>query len=139
MGLLLRLTALLVIVDQLTKYFMYDKSYNVIGNFLRLSYTTNTGAAFGIFKGYSFLLIIIAMVAIAVLILLYMKENSRIFETSYILIIAGAAGNLIDRLFLGYVRDFIAVWVWPSFNLADIFITLGALALIIGIILRKKD
>jgi len=128
----------LLLLDQLTKWLMAGKSFEVMGDFFRLHYSENFGGGFGLFQGFGPFLIIIAMVAIVVIFLLYLREESRILRWAYMLIIAGASGNLIDRIFLGYVRDFINVGWWPNFNFADSYITIAVALLVVDFYLSRK-
>ena len=111
---------LLIILDQLAKYFF--------GN------VKNYGAAFGILQGYTTFLIIISLIVISVCIYYYKNKNLRL---SLSFILAGTMSNLIDRILLGYVRDFIDLRIWPVFNLADMFNVIGVV-LLIYINLKKK-
>jgi signal peptidase II len=96
----------------------------------------NTGAAFsflsdaGGWQRWLFLLISLVVSIILVIWLHRLKENQLVMSLSLTLILGGAVGNLIDRIFLGYVIDFIDIYYknyhWPVFNLADASITLGA-------------
>ena len=88
--------------------------------------TTNTGAAFGLFPGHTLSLSIISALVLAALIFALQKYP----YPELALLIGGTLGNLIDRIFRGYVIDFIAVGWWPSFNLADAASTLAVLFLI---------
>lgn len=108
----------LVILDQLSKYFFVK--------------TVNTGAAFGLFQGYNWLFVILSFVVLIVLIF-YFKQNKLVIS----LALSGVAGNLIDRLFLGHVRDFIDVGFWPVFNLADSYIVVGVLLLGYNVFKKK--
>ena len=133
------LTALLIVVaDQLSKTWIrtnlaVGQSIPEVG-FLRLTHVTNTGSAFGLFQGHSFALTIVALVGIAV-ILLYALFVYRRFpfldnmpnRVALGLILGGTAGNLIDRLRLGYVTDFIDFGFWPAFNLADSAVVVGVI------------
>ena len=118
----LLLGLLLIILDQLTKILTFKKSFFII------NYTTNTGAAFGIFQGFNTILIFISFLVI-LFIILYLKRAKQ--HLPLILILSGIIGNLIDRILLGFVRDFIDIRIWPVFNLADFYITIGALILIL--------
>ena len=111
---------LLVIIDQLTK--------------LPFTTTINYGGAFGLFQNSRILFIFIS---ILVIVLASTQIKNKKYQFPLTLIIAGSLGNLIDRIFLGYVRDFISLPFWPTFNFADFFLTLGFLWLII--ILIKKN
>lgn len=98
----------------------------------RLTHIHNSGAAFGLFQGQSFSLTIVALIGIVVL-LLFVFLSSRRFtffdnklsKPTLGLVLGGTAGNLIDRLRLGYVTDFIDIGIWPAFNIADSAITIG--------------
>lgn len=101
--------------------------------------TFNTGAAFSFLAGHNgwqkYLFIGIAIFAILLIVVYYIRErHSKLMKTSLILIAAGALGNLIDRVLLGKVIDFISfhwhVYYFPTFNVADIFISVGAVLMI---------
>ena len=115
----------------------------IINNFFYINKAYNYGASFSILTGYKYILMIIALL---VLIFLYnyqdkfIVNNRNIFAFS--LLYSGILGNLLNRLFLGYVIDFLDFYIfkydYPVFNFADIFILLGTFLLIIGII-KKED
>jgi len=134
-GLLLLVIALAVIgLDQLTKYLVranmeLGESIPTEGIF-RLTYTTNTGGAFGIFASQTFLLALIAVIGISVFLiyLRYIPLKSRLLKIGLGLDLGGAIGNLIDRLRLeGKVTDFIDIGPWPVFNVADSAIVVGTI------------
>lgn len=130
---------LVAVADQLTKTWV--RSYpegsliHRIG-FLQLIHVDNTGAAFGIFQGQSFALTIVALFGIAVFLLLSLFLH-RLFpllagtpsRIALGLILGGSVGNLVDRIRLGYVTDFIDFRVWPAFNVADSCIVVGSIIL----------
>jgi signal peptidase II len=94
----------------------------------------NTGAAFGLFPDQSFALIIVALVSIVVLLLfvfLFSRRfpflNDRLGRLALGLILGGTVGNLIDRLRLGHVTDFIDIGIWPAFNVADSVVVIGVI------------
>ncbi len=138
-NMLLFLIALLVVAaDQLSK--VWIRSNLLVGQslfeagFFRITHVNNTGAAFGLFQGQSFLLTIVALVGITVLLVytlvIYRKFpllDNRLGRSTLGLVLGGAVGNLIDRLRLGYVTDFISVGRWPAFNIADSAITVGVI------------
>ncbi len=102
--------------------------------FPRLTHINNTGAAFGLFHGQNFPLTIVAVVGVAVLlfcaVLIYRRSpflDNRLAWVSLGLVLGGTGGNLIDRLRLGYVTDFIDFGFWPAFNIADSAIVVGAI------------
>ncbi|MBA7507254.1 Lipoprotein signal peptidase [subsurface metagenome] len=132
------LTALLIVVaDQLSKIWIrsYPEERAIFeAGFFRIFHTHNTGAAFGLFQGHSFALTIVALVGIAVILLyalfIYRRFpilDNRLGRLALGLILGGAVGNLIDRLHLGYVTDFIDFGVWPAFNIADSAVTVGVI------------
>ncbi len=131
----------LVILDQLTKSAFY-KQWAILTQFLAIKYHENTGAAFGILPNSTTLLAAIGAAVLVTIAFYYhrlsrKREPSRLLSFGLLLLFAGTAGNLIDRVYLGYVRDFIAVWIWPTFNLADAYCTVGAALIIIYLI--KED
>ncbi|MCH7606804.1 MAG: signal peptidase II, partial [Chloroflexi bacterium] len=133
--LLIQLAALIFLADQVTKFLVqrflfFGESFPREG-FLRLSHTHNTGSAFGLFQGQNTPLIVVALVGIAILVLIYHSQRhpSALLRLSIGLQLGGAFGNLADRLFLGYVVDFLDVGPWPVFNVADSSIVVGLVLL----------
>lgn len=133
------LTALAVVVfDQLAKYFVSGISKTIINNFLYLNYTENTGAGFGIFQGQNALLACLMLIFIGGVLYYYDKLPARKDVVVFVsLVLGGAVGNFIDRIYIGSVRDFIAFTFWPSFNIADMAITVGGIGLIIYLWKKK--
>jgi len=133
------LTALgVVVADQLTKLWVrsYPESQTIFqaGFFRLIHLKPHTGAAFGLFQDQSFALTIVAIVGIALLLVYaliirprFSPLDSRLTRTALGLILGGAIGNLIDRLCLGGVTDFIDFTFWPVFNIADSAITVGVI------------
>jgi len=128
-------------VDRLTKIFFshtlsLGESFVVIRNILHMTLVHNTGIAFGMFKNHGIVFIIIPVIMIGLLIynFYHYKHNneklSRLYVVAVSLILAGAIGNLIDRILYGYVIDFIDLRIWPVFNIADSAITVGACLLL---------
>jgi len=123
---------LLVIADQFTKFlvvlaFLPGQRVVVGHPFFHLTYVQNTGAAFGLLKGQQTLFILMSVFVMGYLVrefLIRPVMTARVFW-GCVLILGGAAGNVIDRLRLGYVIDFIGVGLWPLFNVADSAITIG--------------
>jgi len=131
-------------LDQLTKFLaaknlLYNQSVPVIKGIFQITLIHNRGAAFGILKNQISLFILTAIFAI-VLIYLNLKENrhKKFYSISLSLILAGALGNLVDRIFLGYVIDFLDFRIWPVFNVADSAITVGAILLGWSICIQKS-
>ena len=133
-----------IFLDQLTKFLairflQLNTPVSLINNFLYLTLVHNRGAAFGMFKNQLFMFVLISIFAI-VLIFLYLKakNNSLLSTISLSMILAGAIGNLIDRLRFGFVIDFLDFRIWPVFNLADSAITLAAIFLTWELLFKKN-
>jgi signal peptidase II len=122
--------------DQITKSLVagslaVGESRPIIGDFLRLSHVRNEGAAFGMLKGISGLLALAALVGIIVFASVVVRQPPPLTTAGAALVAAGAMGNLLDRLFRdGGVVDFVDLRFWPSFNVADSAIVIGALLLL---------
>ena len=131
-------------LDQLTKFlitknFINNQSLSIIRGIFHLTLIHNRGAAFGILKNQTPLFIFTSILAIFLLYLnLRHHQDGKFYRFSLSLILAGASGNLIDRLFFGYVIDFLDFRIWPVFNIADSAITIGAVMLGWGILFDKK-
>ena len=108
------LIIILVVLDQITKFYF--------------GYVHNTGSAFGMFKEYSLLLTLFSFTALAVCFYLMFKFKKYRLMLSFAL--AGIIGNLIDRIFLGYVRDFIDIKIIPVFNFADAYLNIALILFI---------
>ena len=136
-------------IDRLTKVFFaglmeVNESVIVIKHVLHFSLVYNTGIAFGLFKDCGFVFILVPLVLAGLLIYnIYYYRNSEQLTRTYIiafsLILGGAIGNLYDRIFLGYVIDFIDFRVWPVFNIADSAITIGAAIILLKCIPSAKS
>lgn len=129
------------------KYFSsHIEAIVVIPNFFEFVFVKNTGAAYGMFGGSTVVLSIVSILFIIAFIVfdIFNHKNNWWYILGIGFIISGAIGNLVDRLFLGYVRDFISIRLFSFvFNLADLFITVGVICfviyLIISAIQEKKE
>jgi len=112
----------------------------LIPGWLRLVYVENSGAAFGILTNARWLLLTVSLIASGALIYLLIKKRyqGQIQKKGLQFVLAGAAGNLIDRMVLGYVVDFIDLPYWPTFNFADVFINIGVFFFLLDIIIDNK-
>lgn len=128
----------IILLDQITKIILIDKYITVIPKFLKFTYTMNKGAAFGLGTPV-IVLIINILIVIGVFIFVYKYRNKISNYIPITMILAGGIGNLIDRIFRGFVVDFIDVnlFNFPNFNIADISICLGSIILIF--VLWKDD
>jgi signal peptidase II len=116
----------------------FAKSINVIKNFFRITYLKNTGAAFSILSGNIIFLILITLIALFLIyfFLIRNKELKKIEIISYGMLIGGVIGNLIDRIRLGYVVDYLDFnfgnYNYPVFNFADTLIVISVILIIIS-------
>lgn len=137
----LAVATVVVGLDQLTKALITawlgpaaaSHRFHIIEPVVALRYARNSGAAFGIFGDQGLLLVLVAAVIIGALLIVTLSGSvaSSWQQRTVGLIVGGAAGNLIDRLRLGYVTDFIDIGPWPTFNLADTAITIGIAVIVI--------
>ena len=128
---------ILLAVDLLTKHYTDGKNITLIKNLVELKSAHNYGAAFSMLSGNAWLFIVFTSLVIVgfTAFFLYKNEKSWLFNVSYVLITVGGIGNLIDRISLGYVRDYISISFFPAiFNVADICITVGVIILLVYII-----
>lgn len=138
---------LLVIVDQITKYLVrenltYGTSWPANWELIRISYVQNTGIAFGFLQGQSELLSLIVPIVLLGFIYMVLTQAplNSLSDYSFVLILAGAVGNLIDRFWHGAVTDFIDPTHYPAFNVADSLISVGAVVLIgTSLLSRRKQ
>lgn len=132
---------LILIADQVSKNTLVNNLYlgqsiPVIPKIFHITLVYNTGIAFGLFKNQTVLLSVVSFFVIILIVFNLLgqkkqKEIDRLESFALYLILAGAVGNLIDRLRLGFVIDFLDFRVWPVFNLADSAITIGMVLLLI--------
>lgn len=147
--------ALLLVLDQVTKYFIHagmalHDSIPVIPGFFSITYIRNPGAAFGFLAGASptfryvfFIGVTIAAIGLIIHYLRTYAAGDQLLTISMGMILSGAIGNLIDRVRFGEVIDFLDVYLgtthWPAFNIADSAISVGAFILFIHLIQQKKS
>lgn len=143
--------ALLVAADQLTKLWIWAPlpdhgTVAVIPGVLNFSKVENEGASFGLFQGKQMFFIVmtlIVLIAAVWFMVRYRKKQSRYFRVLVAVLFAGAAGNLIDRIAFGFVRDFIDFrlfdfWKWV-FNVADAALVVGAILMAVYLLFFLKD
>ncbi len=142
-----------VVIDQVIKFIIVDSLFNssirIIDGVLSFTYVENNGGAYGIGNDSTFMFIIVSLVIIILIIKFILSKNNSIpihilFNLG--LIVAGGIGNLIDRIFRGFVIDYIdfnSIIKYPVFNLADICVVIGCLIiginLIINLIKERKN
>ena len=136
----LSVTGVVVLADQLTKWWAVTRlasgPVHLIGT-LDFELSRNTGSAFSLLQGKGFLLIAVATLAAVGLVAMVRRASSAGQAAALGLILGGALGNLIDRLFRGdhgAVVDFVALHFWPTFNVADASIVVGCALLLVSLV-----
>jgi len=146
------LICFIVLIDQISKNYIYqnkvqyDNIVSVIEGILNFTYVENTGIAFGIFSDFDGLKVVFIVVPILITLYLFSLLNNKEFQNpfshiSLLLIISGAIGNIIDRIFRGYVIDFMQfdIDIFPYiFNIADSSVTIGLLLLLYSSIIVQR-
>lgn len=149
---LMAVSAVVLFLDQATKLYIdrtmdLHTSITVVQNFFNITYLRNKGAAFSFLANFSYRLpffILISVVAVAVILVVFhkLRDDQRFTAVALALICSGALGNLIDRVRLGEVIDFLdAHWYehhWPAFNVADSAICVGVAFLAIDMIIEER-
>ncbi len=139
---------LVVLIDQISKFVTFSLQNNnikVIKNFFYITKVKNTGAAWGSFSGQMWLFYIISVIAIYFLYKIYRESSMRAtyFNVAILLMLGGTIGNLIDRVFLSYVRDFLNFYIftydYPVFNVADIALVIGVGLVMIYIVKNPNE
>lgn len=138
------LTLLILIIDQVSKslievFLDFGKSVVVIKNFFYITVVHNTGGAWSIFENYSYIFILLSIVALVLIMkLMFNFKNNWRNNIAFACTSGGILSNLADRIFLGHVRDFLDFKIfgydYPIFNIADIAIVIGVILLVIAII-----
>lgn len=131
--------AVLVIIDQIIKYFVFAYlqpvgSVSVIDNIFSLTYVENKGVAFGMFSDMRWIFVALTSILLVIIIFYMFKKRpkGKFFYVCAALIIGGGIGNLIDRIFYGYVIDYLSLSFFPPVcNFADYCITAGTIMLVI--------
>lgn len=139
-----------IVVDRVTKLIINanvneGSVLKIIGNFFRITYLKNTGAAWSILEDKVLFLIVISILFLVLIVGAIKKDNRKTVTNilGYSFIISGVIGNLIDRIIYRYVIDFLSFkifsYYFPVFNIADILIVVGVVLFIIDIILEGKQ
>lgn len=144
----LLLSAVVIVLDQVTKYMVAGnmllyEDIPVISGFFHITYVQNTGMAWSMLSGQQILLSLAAAVATGVMLwVLITRKPGILVRISLGLMIGGAAGNLIDRLLLNHVRDFLNFYIFgydfPVFNIADVALCIGVAFLILDSFLEER-
>ncbi|MBR6543175.1 MAG: signal peptidase II [Anaerotignum sp.] len=140
----------LILLDQGTKFWALARlkpihNMTLVEGFMDLTFVENRGVAFGMFSGQRWFILLLTGVIAVGLIWFYMtmpkKKEYFPLRVSLVLVLSGAIGNIIDRLFRGYVVDFFefTFFEWPVFNVADIYVVVGVILLALMVMFVVKD
>ena len=142
----------LILLDQGTKLWALESlkpihNMTLLEGFMDLTFVENRGVAFGMFSGQRWFILLLTCVIVIGLVWFYVtlpeKKEYRPVRVSLVLILSGAVGNIIDRLFRGYVVDFFefTFFEWPVFNVADIYVVVGVIlfALLMVFVVKEED
>lgn len=142
---MLLLVLFIILFDQLIKYLVSSnmflgQSIPIIPQIFHLTYILNPGAAFGILENQRYLFIIIATILIIAVIYFYKKiiQLSKFFQIGIALLFSGAIGNMIDRITIGKVIDYMDFRIWPVFNLADVAIVFGCIIIAFNLLFKTE-
>lgn len=147
-GLMILVSAFLIVLDQYTKYVVRTNldfgeiwmPWKWLEPYARIIHINNTGAAFGLFKGANSIFMILAVIVAGVIIYYYpsISRKDWMIRLALAMQLAGAVGNLIDRVLFGRVTDFISMGTFAVWNVADASITVGVVVLLVGIWLQDN-
>ena len=136
------LTFIIIVIDLfskyiISKYILVNEGIVIIRNFFYITHVNNTGVAFSLFDNNRYFILAVSLIVIIVIIYYIYKNKPRnnLEKVSYSFILGGAIGNFINRCVYGYVTDFIDIKIfgydYPIFNLADSFIVIGVILLVV--------
>lgn len=133
------------VIDRLTKLAVLglldkEQAVKIIPGVFDITLVLNDGAAFGLFKGKAVFFIFISMAVMAAIIVHILKNRStgKLDSVALGLVLGGALGNLVDRIMIGRVVDFLDFQIWPVFNIADSCITIGAALLVYSFLFKRS-
>ncbi len=142
------ISVIIIALDQIAKYVVmnnirFGSLIEIIHGFFYLTYIKNSGAAWGIFKNGRYIFILLTLIVSGAIIYLLIKSKNNIQRLSFCLILGGAVGNLIDRVFRVEVVDFLEFhfgsYTFPVFNIADICVVIGTILLGFYILFIQKE
>ena len=134
-----------VAADQLTKrivtsHLALDQATHVVGPFW-IHHVQNSGIAFGLFSSRTAAVIVLTGIAVVWMLVFFARSGARhpVLPVALGLVIGGSMSNLLDRVRLGYVTDFLDLRYWPAFNLADSFIVIGVVVLLAALLAAERE
>ena len=141
--------AFFIFCDLITKFFIKNNflinESKELNRFLDIVYIQNYGVSFGFLSGLVsyWVLVIVGLLVTSLIYYLMIRSYKRLEKLAYFIIIIGALANILDRIINSYVVDFISLhygdFYWPAFNLADIYITIGIIMLIISFFIKSEE
>ena len=141
---LVAVVAAAILADQVTKHVVASQialgdAVHVLGPF-SIRHVQNTGIAFGLFAGATSLVVVLTAVAVVWMLVYFARSGARhpVLPVALGLVIGGSVSNLLDRVRLGHVTDFLYIRWWPAFNLADSFIVVGVLLILGALVLADR-
>lgn len=141
---LLLVTVSAIVADQLTKWVVSSSlalrdAVEIVGPF-SIHHVRNSGIAFGLFSSATSIVIALTTVAVACMVLFFARSGQRhpLLPVALGFVLGGSISNLIDRVRLGYVTDFLDLEYWPAFNLADTFIVVGVALLFLSFVAADR-
>ena len=147
---LLGVASIVVVLDQWTKWLVRENIefgaqwlpawLSWLSPYARIVHWYNSGAAFGLFQNGNLIFTILAFIVIGAILYYYpfVQNEDWTLKLAMGLQLAGAAGNLVDRLMMGKVTDFISIGTFPVFNVADSSITIGVIVLLLGVWIKER-
>jgi signal peptidase II len=134
-----------IVADQVTKQIVVSQlalgeSVHVVGP-LEVRHVTNPGIAFGLFSSWATAVTILTALAVGWMLFYFARSGARhpVLPVALGLLVGGSLANLIDRLRLGHVTDFLDLRFWPAFNLADAFIVVGVAILLVALVSAERQ
>ena len=134
-----------LVADQVTKHIVASnlslgEGLHVVGPF-SIRHVQNSGIAFGLFASATAVVILLTTIAVSAMLIFFARSGARhpILPVALGLVIGGSLSNLLDRVRLGYVTDFLDLRYWPAFNLADSFIVIGVLVLLAALVFAERE
>jgi len=140
------ITFIVLLIDQILKAIISasDIYIEIINNFFYIDYASNQGAAFSILSGHNIILSVLTII-ISLLIyhIMYSYKDNKLNNFAFGILFGGILGNFLDRIFVGFVRDFISFkignYYFPTFNIADMAIVIGVILIIISTIIEERN
>ena len=140
------ITFIVLLIDQILKAIISasDIYIEIINNFFYIDYASNQGAAFSILSGHNIILSVLTIIISLLLYhIMYSYKDNKLNNFAFGILFGGILGNFLDRIFVGFVRDFISFkignYYFPTFNIADMAIVIGVILIIISTIIEERN